>query len=632
MIVRGSVMPSQYREIEYIQSTGTQWINTGVKQRYTSGKVYIKAETCQVNDTTTATFNFGNAYTQCGFKANGIYQTKTLVEVTWDSSTKKETILVDGVQKVNTSWNSASWDNAPIFLCNLGNPSGPYYNSTAHFKYWSCKIYYDDILVRDMIPCERISDNAVGMYDKVNDTFYDNAGTGVFTKGPYNSTFNDIFTVHDVEPSLVPFAYQQVEYIQSTGSQRIKTNIQPTSKYKIEEEFAITDRTVISCLWCARGANTGAYSTTAFNIANNQLRCDYGTSASMINIGAVTVNQKYTLTMDAEKWYLDGVLKTTMTAATYTAGSKLQLMASHYNGIDANIGNYAKMKLYRFSVWDADGELVGNFIPCYRRSDNVAGLYDTVEGGFYTNSGSGTLGVGQDVNNPIINFVTPLAKIDYQQVEYIQSSGSQYINTDYYWQSETTQIEADIMVTSNSGNQSLWGNEEYINTSSSTRYFSGIPHGRSGSFSYYIGTTGYSGVSIGMNTRATVVATTDTSKKVLVTVNGTTKLNTTYNITCQTHTADFTSDSKGLIYIFANHNSGKTTNYSPTQTIGGMRLYRFKMWDDNVLVRDFVPCYRKSDNKIGLIDIVNNVFYTTPTDDFTKGDDVANTDVPIIIL
>ena len=103
MIVRGSVMPSQYREIEYIQSTGTQWINTGIKQQYASGKVYIKAETCQVNDTTTATFNFGNAYTQCGFKANGIYQTKKLVEVTWDSSTKKEIILVDGVQKVNTS-------------------------------------------------------------------------------------------------------------------------------------------------------------------------------------------------------------------------------------------------------------------------------------------------------------------------------------------------------------------------------------------------------------------------------------------------------------------------------------------------------------------------------------------------
>lgn len=632
MIVRGSVMPSQYREIEYIQSTGTQWINTGVKQRYASGKVYIKAETCQVNDTTTATFNFGNAYTQCDFKANGIYQTKKLVEVTWDSSTKKEIILVDGVQKVNTSWNAATWDNAPVFLCNLGNPSGSYYSSTAHFKYWSCKIYYDDVLVRDMVPCERISDNAVGMYDKVNDTFYNNAGTGVFTKGPYNSTFNGVFTVHDMKPSLVPFAYQQVEYIQSTGVQRIKTNIQPTSKYKIEEEFAITDRSVTSCLWCARGSNTGVNSTTAFNLGNSQVRCDYGVNASMINIGIITANQKYTLTMDAEKWYLDGVLKTTMSAATYTAGSKLQLMASHYNGIDANLGNYAKMKLYRFSVWNADGELVGNFIPCYRRSDNMAGLYDTVEGGFYTNSGSGTLGVGQDVNNPIINFVTPLAKIEYQQVEYIQSSGNQYINTGYYWQSETTQIEADIMVTSNSGAQSLWGSEEYQTASTNSRYFSGIPYGSNGSYSYYIGNTGYSGVSIGMNTRATVVATTTTAKKVTVTVNGTTKLDQTYNTTCQAHAATFESESKGLIYIFSNHNSNKTTNYNPTQYVGGMRLYRFKMWDDNTLVRDFVPCYRKSDNKIGLIDIVNNVFYTTPVGNFTKGNNVANTDVPIIIL
>ena len=39
------------------------------------------------------------------------------------------------------------------------------------------------------------------------------------------------------------------------------------------------------------------------------------------------------------------------------------------------------------------------------------------------------------------------------------------------------------------------------------------------------------------------------------------------------------------------------------------KLYWCKIWDNWILVRDFVPCYRKSDNKVWLYDIVNHVFY-----------------------
>ena len=34
-----------------------------------------------------------------------------------------------------------------------------------------------------------------------------------------------------------------------------------------------------------------------------------------------------------------------------------------------------------------------------------------------------------------------------------------------------------------------------------------------------------------------------------------------------------------------------------------------KIWDDNILVRDFVPFFKKSDNTYGMYDKVNNVFY-----------------------
>lgn len=43
---------------------------------------------------------------------------------------------------------------------------------------------------------------------------------------------------------------------------------------------------------------------------------------------------------------------------------------------------------YSFKIWKGN-ILLRNFVPCYRKSDNVVGMYDTVKGEFYTNSGTG---------------------------------------------------------------------------------------------------------------------------------------------------------------------------------------------------------------------------------------------------
>ena len=64
-----------------------------------------------------------------------------------------------------------------------------------------------------------------------------------------------------------------------------------------------------------------------------------------------------------------------------------------YNG---NLNAYAKMKLYVCKMYEGN-TLTRNFVPCYRKSDNVIGLYDLVGEKFYTNSGSGTFKKGSDV-------------------------------------------------------------------------------------------------------------------------------------------------------------------------------------------------------------------------------------------
>ena len=51
-------------------------------------------------------------------------------------------------------------------------------------KLYSCKIYDNGTLIRDFVPAKRMSDNVYGLWDKVNEVLYENAGTGTFTGGP----------------------------------------------------------------------------------------------------------------------------------------------------------------------------------------------------------------------------------------------------------------------------------------------------------------------------------------------------------------------------------------------------------------------------------------------------------------
>lgn len=66
----------------------------------------------------------------------------------------------------------------------------------------------------------------------------------------------------------------------------------------------------------------------------------------------------------------------------------------------------------------------------------------------------------------------------------------------------------------------------------------------------------------------------------------------------------------------------RNTDTTP-QGFGKFRIARCKIYDEHELERDFIPCYRKSDNVIGMYDLVYKEFYTNQgTGVFTKGNDV----------
>ena len=185
----------KYFVLDYVQSeSGAQYINTGFVPTKTT-KVDC---TFQYTSTTTAygtkdTALFGTgisgqantllyfANTTNGFQfsfgsENSLYKTFDLNKHTVSFA---QTVYFDDV--LLGTLNVSSYTNANNLW--LFRSSQTNMVSGASAKIYNAQIYDNQTLVRDFIPAIQRSDSSFGLYDKVNDKFYANAGTGTFGIG-----------------------------------------------------------------------------------------------------------------------------------------------------------------------------------------------------------------------------------------------------------------------------------------------------------------------------------------------------------------------------------------------------------------------------------------------------------------
>ena len=90
-----------------------------------------------------------------------------------------------------------------------------------------------------------------------------------------------------------------------------------------------------------------------------------------------------------------------------------------------------------------------------------------------------------------------------------------------------------------------------------------------------------------------------------------------YSVSGRKHIID-SKFSKGEypIWLFCTNTKGKGL-YQPGDSV---RIYYLKIYNNGILVRDFIPVRRKSDGKIGMLDKVESKFYTSPNgNEFTGG-------------
>lgn len=198
-------------------------------------------------------------------------------------------------------------------------------------------------------------------------------------------------------------------------------------------------------------------------------------------------------------------------------------------------------------------------------------------------------------------------KSEYTQLEYIESNGTQYIDTGYYVTSEKLKIVSRFMLTELRTWAALWGVEGSVDkTLALTPMLDGLNN-----MTFYSGSSTQRG--------AIPVTTGEVYNLTCQTING--AITYQCNGTTGSATAEGALCKTDSFYVFTLNSASDAGALSQASK---MRLYSFQMYDNDVLVRDLVPCVR-TDGILGLYDLANDVFYTNAgTGSFTAGSAVGS--------
>ena len=377
-----ATLPSGYTEVEYVESSGSQNLNTGIAPKTTTRLV------CDFQYTT-------SGIGLCGWGSNGNKESfffgvssefKASVSGNWTQSstgvaadTARHTfdlsmsaLKFDGTAFANASAspfaNASSGNTLHLFALHQG--WSPNVGNYSNMRIFSCQIYDGDTLVRDFVPAVRGSDDKAGLYDLVSESFF--GGTGDLTAGPEPGS-------GDITPpasgARIPEGYTEIEFIKGNGSNaRIVTDYVPTPNAdKIEAVVSFPTLDKAMTIWCARGSSTTTASWTMFmlNDSGYKLRLDYGSVNNKYFAPTLSANTKYMVTAEGNVGtWTNGTGVTHTKVADFTAGGPVTLFASYVNGTGNSVDNWGKHRLYSFKVWRSN-KLIHYFVPCKDSSGNA---------------------------------------------------------------------------------------------------------------------------------------------------------------------------------------------------------------------------------------------------------------------
>lgn len=186
--------------------------------------------------------------------------------------------------------------------------------------------------------------------------------------------------------TALPPGYTRLESIKATGSQYINTELKVASTDIILARFKNTSASGAGGIYGVykAGESSALYANaTYYGYDENNTKVNTGVSVD-------TSWHETTHNFVSGKLIIDNT-ETSFTPFTFTNTNNCPLFARTYNNA---IGYYFSGEIAYWKVY-RNGVLYMNLVPCKDPNDEV-GMYDTVNGRFYGNSGSGSFVAGQE--------------------------------------------------------------------------------------------------------------------------------------------------------------------------------------------------------------------------------------------
>lgn len=180
-------------EVEYLQSDGYEYIDTGLTLASGTTKVELVFEAAF----TALTYSGNSLYVICSipnagvqiYTSSGIIAnqgasktilTNTYYQIDCVTTATSRSVKIDGGSAGTQSFSRSITDDNPLYI--IGQPLQASSRRCSQAKHKSYKIYINDVLVRDFVA---VRDNGVGyLYDKISGQLFGNAASsGAFTYG-----------------------------------------------------------------------------------------------------------------------------------------------------------------------------------------------------------------------------------------------------------------------------------------------------------------------------------------------------------------------------------------------------------------------------------------------------------------